>query len=79
MKKAPPPAKVFNSALERRLVTLYYFDHTIEDLNRIREKTFDVSIAHIVEAVKNGLEVSSYSLNILACNHFFSLVGIVWL
>lgn len=56
-KRKPQTTKVYNSSLERSLVTLHNFDRTLLEIDRLRARPANLSIQLVVDTLKSNLEV----------------------
>lgn len=56
-KKRQITTKVYNSSLERNLITLHNFDRTLLEIDRLRARPVNLSVQLVVDTLKSNLEV----------------------
>lgn len=69
--KKRPPALVYNSALERNLITLHNFDRTLIEIDRLRARPASLSIQLVVDTLKTNLQVINFLFIVRKCNFIF--------
>ena len=63
-KRKPQTTKVYNSSLERSLVTLHNFDRTLLEIDRLRARPANLSIQLVVDTLKSNLESALFGCEV---------------